>query len=131
MNTDEKLNDTEVEMELSTAHVPTEWFSDQDATPESVESSMVAQYGSTVTDDSTKTEERLLIPDGVRRQAEKTSGIRAVAARRRQRRAEGVVAAVHGILGAEVRERREERTKGLRVLVRRVSAELRERVDLN
>ncbi|GMF33024.1 unnamed protein product [Phytophthora fragariaefolia] len=91
MNVDEKWNGTEVDMELGAVHVPMEKVSDQDAMPESVESSMVAQCGSTVANDSTKAEERLLIPDGVRRQTEKISGGRTAADRRRQRRAEGIV----------------------------------------
>ncbi|GMF58779.1 unnamed protein product [Phytophthora fragariaefolia] len=130
MLADEKLSGTEVDMELGTVYVPMEKVSDQDATPGSVESSMVAQCGSTVANDSTKAEEQLLIPDGVRRQTEKISGGRTAAVQRRQRRAEGVVAAVHGILVAEVRERREERAKVLRVFMRQVIAELRERADL-
>ncbi|KAE8952505.1 hypothetical protein PR002_g32660, partial [Phytophthora rubi] len=44
--------------------------------------------------------------------------------------AEGAVAAAHGVLAAEVRERREERAKVLRVVVRQVIAELREQADL-
>ncbi|KAE9089480.1 hypothetical protein PF007_g19579 [Phytophthora fragariae] len=58
------------------------------------------------------------------------SGGRTAAARRRKRRAEGAVAAAHGVLAAEVRERREERAKVLRVVVRQVIAELREQADL-
>ncbi|GMF55341.1 unnamed protein product [Phytophthora fragariaefolia] len=129
-NADEKLNGTEVDMELGAVPVPMEKVSDQGAIPESVESSVVAQCGSTVANDSTKAEEQLLIPDGVRRQTEKINGGRTAAARRRHRRAEGIVVAVHGILAAEVRERREERAKVLRVLMRQGIAELRERADL-
>lgn len=47
------------------------------------------------------------------------SGRRTVSERRRQRRASVNLAAVHGILVSELRERREERAKVLRVIVRK------------
>ncbi|KAE9316377.1 hypothetical protein PF008_g19019 [Phytophthora fragariae] len=90
----------------------------------------MAQCGSAATDDGAEEEQKPSIPDGVRRQTEKMSGGRTAAARRRKRRTEGAVAAAHGVLAAEVRERREERAKVLRVVVREVIAELREQADL-
>ncbi|KAE8971035.1 hypothetical protein PR001_g27019 [Phytophthora rubi] len=122
----------EVDMELGTVYVSVDTLTDAapDVTSKHAEASVIAQYGSTATDDGVEEEQQLPIPDGVRRQTEQMSGGRTAAARRRKRRAEGAVAAAHGVLAAKVRERREERAKVLRVVVRQVIAELREQADL-
>ncbi|KAE9296209.1 hypothetical protein PF008_g24067 [Phytophthora fragariae] len=130
--TDGESKSAAVDMELSTVYVSAEVMEGvrQDVTSEHAEASVIAQCGSTATDDGAEEEQKPPIPDGVRRQMEKMSGGRTAAARRRKRRAEGAVAAAHGVLAAEVRERREERAKVLRVVVRQVIAELREQADL-
>ncbi|KAE8961681.1 hypothetical protein PR002_g29824, partial [Phytophthora rubi] len=122
----------EVDMELGTVYVSVDTPTDAapDVTSKHAEASVIAQCGSMATDDGADEEQKPPIPDGVRRQTEKMSGGRTAAARRRKRRAEGAVAAAHGVLAAEVRERREERAKVLRVVVRQVIAELREQADL-
>ncbi|GMF62839.1 unnamed protein product [Phytophthora fragariaefolia] len=56
-------------------------------------------------------------------------GGRTVAARRRQGRAEQPLAVVHGLLAAELREKREERAKILRTMVPRVISGLDKQVD--
>ncbi|KAE9176302.1 hypothetical protein PF005_g25019 [Phytophthora fragariae] len=130
--TDGESKSAAVDMELSTVYGSAEVMEGvrQDVTSEHAEASVIAQCGSTATDDGAEEEQKPPIPDGVRRQMEKMSGGRTAAARRRKRRAEGAVAAAHGVLAAEVRERREERAKVLRVVVRQVIAELREQADL-
>ncbi|KAE9196575.1 hypothetical protein PF002_g23010 [Phytophthora fragariae] len=130
--TDGESKSAAVDMELGTVYVSAEVTEDvrQDVTSEHAEASVMAQCGSTATDDGAEEEQKPSIPDGVRRQTEKMSGGRTAAARRRKRRTEGAVAAAHGVLAAEVRERREERAKVLRVVVREVIAELREQADL-
>nr|KAE8922277.1 hypothetical protein PF009_g27457 [Phytophthora fragariae] len=122
----------EVDMESGTVYVSVDTPTDAapDVTSKHAEASVIAQCGSMVTDDGAEEEQKPPIPDGVRRQTEKMSGGRTAAARRRKRRAEGAVAAAHGVLAAEVRERREERAKVLRVEIRQVIDELREQADL-
>ncbi|KAE8974204.1 hypothetical protein PF011_g24954 [Phytophthora fragariae] len=109
--TDGESKSAAVDMELGTVYVSTEVTEDvrQDVTSEHAEASVIAQCGSTAADDGAEEEQKLPIPDGVRRQTEKMT---------------------HGVLAAEVRERREERAKVLRVVVRQVIAELREQADL-
>ncbi|KAE9183208.1 hypothetical protein PF002_g26774 [Phytophthora fragariae] len=132
VKTDGESKSAEVNMELGTVYVSAEMTENvrPDVTSEYAEASVIAQCGSTAAADGAEMEEKPSIPDGVRRQTEKMGGGRTAAARRRKRRAEGAVAAAHGVLAAEVRERREERAKVLRVVVRQVIAELREQADL-
>ncbi|KAE9068357.1 hypothetical protein PF007_g27721 [Phytophthora fragariae] len=132
VKTDGESKSAAVDMELGTVYVSAEVTEDvrPDVTSEYAEASVIAQCGSTAAADGAEMEEKPSIPDGVRRQTEKMGGGRTAAARRRKRRAEGAVAAAHGVLAAEVRERREERAKVLRVVVRQVIAELREQADL-
>uniref|UniRef100_H3H530 Retrotransposon gag domain-containing protein n=1 Tax=Phytophthora ramorum TaxID=164328 RepID=H3H530_PHYRM len=61
------------------------------------------------------TGQRTSLPAGMARLAAVMSGGPTTAAKRRQRKAEGALAATHGVLAAEVRERREERAKVLRM----------------
>ncbi|KAE8978267.1 hypothetical protein PR001_g24891 [Phytophthora rubi] len=128
VETDGESKRAEVDMERGAVHVSAEMAEDvsPDVTSKHAEASAIAQCGSMATDDDVEEGQKLPIPDGVRRQTEKMSGGRTAAARR----AEGAVAAAHGVLAAEVRERREERAKVLRVVVRQVIAELREQADL-
>ncbi|KAE9076174.1 hypothetical protein PF010_g24003 [Phytophthora fragariae] len=129
---DSESKSAEVDMELGTVYVSVDTPTDAapDVASKHAEASVIAQCGSMATDDGAESEEKPPIPDGVSRQTEKMSGGRTAVARRQKRRAEGAVAAAHGVLAAEVRERREERAKVLRVVVRQVIAELREQADL-
>ncbi|KAE8985793.1 hypothetical protein PR002_g22534 [Phytophthora rubi] len=132
VKTDGESKSAEVNMELGTVYVSAEMTENvrPDVTSEYAEASVIAQCGSTAAADGVGMEEKPSIPDGVRWQTEKMGGGRTAAARRRKRRAEGAVAAAHGVLAAVVRERREERAKVLRVVVRQVIAELREQANL-
>ncbi|ETP50910.1 hypothetical protein F442_03870 [Phytophthora nicotianae P10297] len=73
-------------------------------------------------------EQKTVIPRAVIRQALPLSNGRTAAAKRRQ--AEEEVAAMHGVLAAELRIRREERATVLRVQVKQLISELRERADI-
>jgi hypothetical protein len=94
--------------------------------------SVVAVQGSVATDqvEGRASERDPRLPPSVVNRAGVMSGGTTTADKRRHRRAEGAVAAAQGILAAEVRERREERAKVLRVVVRQVIAEVRELEDL-
>lgn len=62
------------------------------------------------------------LPAGFMRRRLRLSGGRAAAEKQRHRRTDTQLAAVHGLLAAELRERREERAKVLRTQVRRLIA---------
>ncbi|KAE9164595.1 hypothetical protein PF002_g31564 [Phytophthora fragariae] len=81
--TDGESKSAAVDMELGTVYVSTEVTEDvrQDVTSEHAEASVIAQCGSTAADDGAEEEQKLPIPDGVRRQTEKMSGGRTTAAR--------------------------------------------------
>jgi hypothetical protein len=65
-------------------------------------------------------------PQGVQKMSWLVSGGRTKARRRRQRRAEDVLAIAKGMLTTEFREQKQERTKGLRVLMQHVIGEVQE-----
>jgi hypothetical protein len=94
--------------------------------------SVVAEQGPVATDqvEGRASERDPRLPLSVMNRAGVMSGGTTTAAKRRQRRAEGAVAAAQGILAAEVRERREERAKLLRVVAGQVIAEVRELEEL-
>ncbi|OWZ07751.1 polyprotein [Phytophthora megakarya] len=96
---------------------------------EAEKTSTAATHGLVVTDAEQGKEPA--IPKGVVGQTSKLSGGNTAAAQRRQRRAEGEIAAVHGILKAELKAQREERARVLRVVVRRLISELRGVEDLH
>ncbi|GMF47160.1 unnamed protein product [Phytophthora fragariaefolia] len=77
----------------------------------------------------TKTKGAKSLPYGLLRRPLLMSGGRTVASRRRQRRTEQQLAVVHGVLAAELRERRKERAKVLRTVVLRVISRLAEPVN--
>jgi hypothetical protein len=93
---------------------------------------VVAEKGSVGADqvEERASEDDTRLPPSVVNRAGMMRGGTTTAARRRTQRAQGAVAAAQNIQATEVRERREEQAKVLRVVVRQVIADVRELEDL-